>query len=406
MNHPRVLVTATLAQITSPGTGSRGSFRNDSHDHIPGSVLRGACAAIWIRHHGEPATGDTDFADIFEGDGTFGPLQADSTVRTPLSVRVHKYGPSPACEQWWWDRALGATETRCPTCQQDLADSKGERTEAPEQVTRVHAALDSDGVAEDKKLFETTGLAPGTRLAGWVTGPAVAALYHRDVPVARLKLGGGRSTGGGATITVDPAAEPDPLETHEGTVILRLASPGVFFDDFGFPTDRPGAEQLHDAFGCPAEVVEAWTRWTTVGGWHAASGLPKPTERAVAAGSTYTIRALGTPDPHALRRLRTGGIGARRREGYGALYTVHEPPRPDHSIARAHPITGFVGWAKIAAHLRGRADNWPPDSAADARLVTAIGKAATPEQAQALAVLLAIADRDRYLSVLDAIEVP
>ncbi|MEV0359414.1 type III-B CRISPR module-associated Cmr3 family protein [Nocardia sp. NPDC050697] len=453
MTHPRVLVRATLTQATSPGAGSRGSYRNDIHDHIPGAVLRGACAAAWIRRHGPPAADDTRFLDIFEGTGTFGPLEAETTVRVPLSVRLHKYAPGPHCQRWW-DQARGQTATSCPECGQDLTDSKGQRTLAVPRVARIHAALDPDGVALDEKLFETTGLAPGLTLSGWVSGPAVAALYHQGAPLSRLKLGGGRSTGGTATLTLDPDARPDPLETHDDTVILRLAAPGVFFDDFGFPAEQPSSTQLREAFGCAAEITGAWTRWSRIGGWHAASGLPKPTERAVAAGSTYTVRLLGTPDPGALERLRTTGIGARRREGFGALYTTPTPtvpasdttptatvppsdttaatrgdsaPAPERGpasldpagpvpaepqapgslvddTARARPITGFPGWPKIAGHLHARADRWPPDTAADARLLTAISKAASTAQTQALAALLAHRDRDHYLTVLDRIE--
>lgn len=406
MRTDRVLVTATLTQLTSPGTGSRGGHRNHSHDHIPGAVLRGACAAVWIRRHGPPAAGDTAFADIFDGDGTFGPLHAPATRPIPLSVRVHKYSPGPDCEQLWWDRAHAHDQTRCPDCGQDLTDSKGETLAAPARVTRTHAALTPDGVAIDDKLFRTTALASSTQLSGWVTGTAVAALYDHDgAPIPRLKLGGNRSTSGAATITIDPHAAPEPLENHNGALILRMATPAVFFDDHGFPTDRPSPHHLRAALNCDAEIEASWTRWTSVGGWHAASGLPKPVERAVAAGSTYLVRPHSTPDTDTLERLVTAGIGARRREGFGALFTVAEPPRPlAFSIHRARPLTSIPGWPRLAAHLRARAQTWPPDTATDTRLLAAITKTATPEQVTALTGLFAHTDRTLYRAVLTGIE--
>ncbi|MBF6189451.1 type III-B CRISPR module-associated Cmr3 family protein [Nocardia farcinica] len=326
MTHRRALVTAILDQPAALGTGSRGDFRTDTHDHIPGSVLRGACAAAWIRAHGKPAANDPRFAEIFEGNGVFGPLHAQETLPLPLSTRVHKYRPEPGCRQVWWDRAYDATDETCADCGQELRDSKGEPTGEVARVTRVHAALDEYGVAEDEKLFETVALAAGTRLSGWVSGDAVAALYHERSPLTRLKLGGGRSTRGAARITIDPAARPEPLEIRaDGHLILRSAAPAVFFDDYGFPTDRPSPAHLSALLGCPAEVVEHWTRWTEIGGWHAASGLPKPVERAVAAGSTYLVALSATPASERLDMLRTNGIGARRREGFGALYVF--PPR-------------------------------------------------------------------------------
>ncbi|MEW1734428.1 type III-B CRISPR module-associated Cmr3 family protein [Nocardia beijingensis] len=405
MSIDRVLVTATLDQLTSPGTGSRGGYRNHSHDHIPGSVLRGACAAAWIRRHGLPTGQDSAFADIFEGEGTFGPLHAASTVRVPLSVRVHKYGPGPDCQQLWWDQARGDNATRCPDCEQELIESKGETLKPPARVTRTHAALTPDGVAIDDKLFQTTALASGTQLSGWVTGSAVAALYHQGRPIPRLKLGGNRSTGGAAAITLDPHAAPEPLETCDDALILRMAAPAVFFDDRGFPADRPSPHQLRAALGCGADISAAWTRWTSVGGWHAASGLPKPVERAVAAGSTYLVHPHHTPDPDALDRLRTAGIGARRREGFGALYTTPEPPRPlAYWVRRARPVTTIPGWARLSAHLRARAQRWPPDTATDARLLAAVTKTTAPDQATALTELFTHTDHALYRAILDRIE--
>ncbi|WP_280260085.1 type III-B CRISPR module-associated Cmr3 family protein [Nocardia abscessus] len=378
MTPRRALVTAILDQPAALGTGSRGDFRNDTYDHIPGSVLRGACAAAWIRRHGKPAPDDTRFAEVFEGTGAFGPLHAQDTLPLPLSARVHKYGPEPGCRQVWWERAYGATQESCTDCGQELRESKGEPTGEVARLTRVHAALDAHGVAEDQKLFETVALAPGTTLSGWVSGDAVAALYHERSPLTRLKLGGGRSTRGGARITIDTLARPEPLEIRtDGHLILRCAAPAVFFDDFGFPADRPSPTHLRTLLGCPAEVIEHWTRWTDIGGWHAASGLPKPVERAVAAGSTYLVALSGTPAPERLDMLRTNGIGVRRREGFGALYVLaartaeNNDPAPPSETGSESPVPADRPSAPATAWTRRRDDrteSTPSRAKAESRL--------------------------------------
>ncbi|WP_433678309.1 type III-B CRISPR module-associated Cmr3 family protein [Nocardia sp. CA-119907] len=405
MTPQRVLVTATLEQATALGKRSRGDYRNDSFDHIPGAVLRGACAAAWIRRHGAPTADDAVFAEIFDGAGTFGPLHSPQSLPLPLSIRTHKYRPTEDCTQLWWDQALGPQSTTCPDCHQDLQDSKGAAIGNTAVSVHVHAALDATGVAKDGSLFQTTALAAGTQLTGWVSGPAVTGLYDsHGQPIPRLKLGGGRSTAGGAILTVDPEATPQALEVRgDGAVILRLASAAVFVDDFGFPADRPAESELRAVLGCAdAEIIQAWTRWTDIGGWHIASGLPKPVERAVAPGSTYLVRCPTPPEPTLLQQLHTRGLGLRRREGFGALFIAPPPPRPlGYWIKHTHAIREFPDWPKLQPYLRRRAASWPPERSGDERLLTAIAKVAAPEHTAALRHLLELSDLDLYTTVLD-----
>ncbi|WP_459714503.1 type III-B CRISPR module-associated Cmr3 family protein [Actinophytocola sp. KF-1] len=372
-------------------------------------MLRGAYAAAWIRRHGIDVTTSPEFSAVFEGTGTFGPLHTDTSLPLPLSVFRHKYQPSPRCERLWWDRALGAAETECPHCRQLLEPGRGEPIGEIPRVHRTRAALDMDGVARTAQLFQTSALPTGTQLHGWVTGPAVRALRLGDSTISRLKFGGDRSTHGAVTITVDDDM-PTPLETSvsEGSVmvVLRLAAPGVFLDQYGLPADRPDTDELREHLGCAdAEIVGAWTRWTEVGGWHAASGLPKPRDRAVAAGSTYQVRCGTAPAPDALTALRARGVGLRRREGFGALYVPPSPPLPDrYWFRRAIPVRGFHGWPRLRVLLRTRLDTWPPEPDADARLLTVLGKHLDDRQREALETFLSIGDQTTSGAVLDMLE--
>lgn len=404
-----VRVTATLDEPASLGRGRRADFRQDTFDHVPGSVVRGAYAATWIRTHGVDITTTPEFTAMFEGTGTFGPLHTDASLPLPLSVYRHKYEPSRICEWLWWDRALGHDETECPDCGQQLEPGRGEPIGEVARVHRTRAALDLDGVARKSQLFQTSALPAGTRLHGWVTGPAVHALRLGDIPITRLKFGGDRSTHGAVTITVDHDV-PTALETYETSnsvvVVLRLAAPGVFVDRYGLPTDRPDLNELRERLGCPdAEIAGAWTRWTEVGGWHAASGLPKPRDRAVAAGSTFQIRCGTPPAPDTLTALRAHGVGLRRREGFGALYVPPPAPLTDrYWFRRTNAVRQINGWPRLLARLRTRLDTWPPDTEADTRLLAVIGKHVDESQRQALETLLSIPDRDTSHTVLDMLE--
>lgn len=328
-------VTMTLEQPVHAGTGPLPDYRNPTHDHIPGSVLRGACAAAWIRARGEPVPGTAHrqaFIEAFESDGVFGPLHCNGSFPVPVSVMRHKYRAEPGCRQLWWDRSLGEKATECSDCGQALEAAKGEPHQRPQRLQRTRVALTTDGVAEDEKLYRKDSLDRHQLFTGWVSAGAVGAFEIDGKPLQQLWLGGGRTTGGLARITIDHDAEPEALEVDGAAVVLRLASSAIFVDDAGLPADIPSTAELHEVLGVnKVEVVGRWTRWGEAAGWHAAAGLAKPTERVVTAGSTYRIQCDSVPSPEMLRALRVRGLGLRRREGFGALCPPLDPPDPEQS---------------------------------------------------------------------------
>ncbi|MFC7343247.1 type III-B CRISPR module-associated Cmr3 family protein [Saccharopolyspora griseoalba] len=319
-------VTVTLDHEVVAGRNARADFRQDTYQHIPGSVLRGALAAVWIRERGTEITSSQSFLSAFEGDGSFGPLYSRTGYPVPLSVAVHKYAPGDDCQRRWWDRARGENATHCEQCSAPLEASKGKPQESVELIKRTMSELDAGGVAKDGQLFSQSAIAAKTRLSGWVFGDAVHGLAVGDEPIITVSLGSRRSLRGQVRLTTAEEV-PEPLERRNDTdVVLRLASPAVFCDEFGFPVDTPDLTELANLLDVEVEpITDKWVRWDEAGGWHAASGLPKPTERAVAAGSTYLLRCDRAPTDDALRLLHARGIGLRRREGFGALYTAPEP---------------------------------------------------------------------------------
>lgn len=397
-------VTVTLNETVAPGKNARSDFRQDIHNHVPGSVLRGAVAAVWLRHLGRAAATTPEFIEIFDGEGSFGPLHSTASPPIPLSVRVHKYEPTPRCRQLWWDAALGDIAESCPRCESPLEFSKGQPRGTVDTTTRTMTALSTDGVALDGSLFSQAALSKGLRLQGWLHGKAVNAFCLDGSPVTSLLLGSRRSLRGSATVELDHDAVPDPVESVGNDIILRLAAPAVFVDDYGLPGMTPDPIELSEVLGVTAlEVTSpAWTRWDEVGGWHAASGLPKPTERAVAAGSTYRVRCAEPPSEAARRTLMARGIGLRRREGFGALFRT-EAPR------------GFAAWTGLVAPLRRRPELLPifrnrlnalrRGGVNDAILHTALQKIhAEPDYIQAFQTMLGITDADLYEHLLEFLE--
>lgn len=423
MSPPRaVRVTVTLDQPVAVGTGPRPDYRSPTFNHIPGAVLRGACAAEWIRWVGAPDPGNphrAQFLDVFEGEGVFGPLYKTGTYPVPLSVYQHKYAPGERCRRLWWDQAVWSPQERgagtafpqtCPDCAQRLEPSKGKPRAKVRELHRTRAALTADGVAREKQLFRTDALARDQVFTGWVSGPAVDAFVLNGAPVEYLWLGGDRSTGGLARVRVEHDVQPDSLETSGTAVVLRLAAPGIFVDAAGLPMEEPDPAELADALHVGSVRVErSWVRWGEVSGWHAASGLPKPTERCVTAGSTYLIRCDVPPSDAALRWLRLRGVGLRRREGFGALCPPMTPPVTLASITGTlAPLRAEDDFAELVRHLRARTPllegpllegPGTEDTFLIDRLNQLVGRAEA-----ALRILLEMDDVDLYRKALDFLD--
>jgi CRISPR-associated protein Csx10 len=312
-------ITARVQQPMSIGT-TAADMRRSTQRFVPGSAVRGAYAARWLTEHGDYQTSPSlrrRFIDLFERpDIRFGPLFAADGQPVSLATRLHKYGPTEGCQRTTWNAAVEpaiARIVRCPDCQQTLEPSRGD-VDGVATSDRIRVALSDDETAQHGMLYSRESIDVGTTLLGYIHGddPWLAA-------VTRLRLGGKRSTSGAVTLTVrivDTLPVPTLLDDGR-TVIVWLASPGVFVDTMGRPSDCPSEEELSCLLGVHADIEATWVRRVRVGGWHIASGLPKPVEIAVQAGSTYRIRCTETVSDEGLQRLADVGLGLRRNEGFG-----------------------------------------------------------------------------------------
>lgn len=323
--------TIRLTQAAHLGSRPRSDFIRHTDRRIEGATVRGAFAAAWIRDHGEPTPTSprrADFLRLFEGGVRFSPLYA---ADPPISLAVvgHKYPVLDTCRADEFDLASERKPPKtCPDCGQTLVPRRDLRDSGWIPVSRKPGLqVGDDGVAVDGNLFAIDSVRPGVGFTGELHGDP--ADIEELLSLEDLRVGGRRATRGAVTLrpsTATPAALPAnaPQRISAQEIVIRLASPAVFVDAEGRPSSAPSADELSETLGVDTTVVKRWHRWRTVGGWHAASGLPKPMETAVAAGSTYVCHLAGRADDAALTRLAERGVGLRRHEGFGHL----APPTP------------------------------------------------------------------------------
>jgi hypothetical protein len=300
----------------------------------------------------------------------------------------------------WVPAVTGDAPLRCPGCGSPLDQVKTLRGDRPPVRRRTSVSIGESGVARRGVLFTRETLEAGQEFRGTLvtTDPALLSALAGLGPI---RVGGRRTTYGLAEVSIrdEPGGPSRALVQHldDTTLVVRLRSPGIFTDPHGRPGRDPDPAELTEAFGVPARVVRRWTRWQQAGGWHVASGLPKPAELAVVAGSSYVISAERAVADAALDELARRGLGLRRHEGFGDLAPppVLRPGRRarEQEAARRRKLMDQVAplrgvpvrfpriWpallAEMAAHVNGdpaatgrlrRVADSPPDPAVGAAL--------------------------------------
>lgn len=323
-------LTLTLRQAAQLGDRPRDDFVLATLRHLPGAAVRGAFAAAWIAANGEPdGPGRDAFVTLFEGGVRFGTLIRPGSEADSLAVVRHKYEPKGCCRVIDYDRAVGQDPgPECLDCHSPLEPVRpglfpdslfpDGGTQQPAVRRRTSVAIGAAGVARRGQLFTRETLRHGQDFTGTLIAADPASLAALR-EIRQVRVGGRRTTHGLADAAITDAPAPGPQVVDDTTLVIRLRSPGIFTDEFGRPRPEPGAAELTRVLGVPARVERRWARWHEVGGWHIASGLPKPAELAVAAGSTYQIHTERSVDPAALQRFARRGVGLRRHEGFGDL---------------------------------------------------------------------------------------
>ncbi len=319
--------------------GSRldAGWLTDTHRFVPGSVLRGALAALWLAEYRGPkpqTIRDEEFQRLFEGGVRFGPLYSSDDALRPLSVFGCKYADDEDCRRFTHDAAFHSpAPATCPACDSPAVASKG-HVEGVRVVGHTRVQLDERERAVEGQLYTRRALPAATRLTGLIDGDPGGELAWLMQTERRVRFGGRRSTSGLATLSASAEATPAAFTgfvPDRQRLVVRLLAPGIFVDKYGRPSWLPDLAELSAILGVPVDVDAAFARPTVVSGWHAVSNLPKPRDFAVAAGSVFVLRfGAGLPDHAGLTRLWHAGLGLRRAEGNGwiTLQRWHAPPLP------------------------------------------------------------------------------
>ena len=248
-------------------------------------------------------------------------MYREGIVPHPLSILTHKYGPGN-CGFGDLDLAVRPEGPppglQCPSCHEPLTSRRG-LPNAPVARRRTSTQVAALVVAVDGTLHSRDSLEAGLSFSGRVTGDLEAwQLLTEIAEEMSLSVGGRRTTRGLVKVEIsdDPVGEGAmPLPCDESLLVLRLESPAVFVTDDGRPRNAPDPMTLAASLGVDrVDIKGQWSRWEQIGGWHAASNLPKPVEVAVTAGSTYLIRTSSRPSDDALASLISAGVGLRRHE--------------------------------------------------------------------------------------------
>jgi CRISPR-associated protein Csx10 len=355
-------VRLTSEQTLAVGTRREVAFVQHGEDHITGSALRGALAKVWIAQHGEPqamlkSSDDREFFEcLFEGKLQFSPALPVGFQREPISVAYCKYKVTNNCAAWFVDLAFLESPTgnaiacqvcgkkdevfgeHCCKCGGAVARGKGKLHSVPRSLRtqRTRTAVDSrTNSALQSALFSRELLAEGGVFQGTIRGfenlpsPLKEQIEEWLKGISTVRIGGASSVMGRAGIKiwdVDGSQQPSPGKIRkDGLRVLRFNSPAILLDDAGRPTANIQDEVSRQPELGKTTVVNQWVRMVAVGGWSVSSGLPKPMEQAVAAGSTYLI-AIDASDPRYSEQFEAWvatGIGHRRREGFG--FAVLDP---------------------------------------------------------------------------------
>ncbi|MBK8867349.1 MAG: type III-B CRISPR module-associated Cmr3 family protein [Dermatophilaceae bacterium] len=326
-----MLKLAEPAQLATLATSDQ---LNRTETYVPGWVVRGALANAWLTQHAvRTRTGRFDlepdqrkqFVSLFEGNVRFSPLYAGGQLPVPLSVFGHKHEDADLSHRF--DAAHEDDFTHpevCPVdqCRQRIEGKRG-LAATPSVVTRSSVVVGQDGTAVKGLLFSRASLDPrggDTTFTGVIEGPS--DLLGVLTSLSHVRIGGRRTAQGGAAVNFEELTQtPEPDVLKNGTLLLRLVAPAIFVDDQGRSLPHPSEAELSRVLGQQATVAKAWSRWERIGGWHVASGLPKHTELAVCAGSTFAISpgGHGSFDRDKVISLLGRGLGLRRHEGFGHL---------------------------------------------------------------------------------------
>lgn len=306
---------------------------------IPGSALRGALVARYLRQHpgqdlataAQPRTlflnGETCFLNGYPLDNEviFLPTPASFHCAKGESTPVYDLSVEPREDNAWEPQAVSA-----PFCQ--ITDDQVLFYHPTKQIN-VHTQRDREkgrATTDSGAVFRYEALAAGQAFTGVILcATAANADLLEPLLQGELLLGGSHNAGygrvriGAVKRIVGWREVPAPQADIPpgGSLSLTLLSDAILRDTWGQPLPFVTAAWLSAQLGVPviADPTRTFARTSIVGGFNRKWGLPLPQMPAARAGSVYTFTAQATVPVTQLAALLKAGIGERRAEGFGRL---------------------------------------------------------------------------------------
>jgi len=331
-----------------------------SLDRIPGSALRGWCAAHLYDALRERAWTVFHAGGVRWLDGLPADDQGLRSAPVPLSWHANKADAeaAPQRDGCWqaehlFNLAAGAAEGAAQPggfqpkgLRQGYVGSGGQALQ-PARRYRLMTAIAQDGQVAEGQLFGYECLAAGQRFVAALevddgvldedtTGRLLATLD------GVIRLGRSRSAQyGRVRARATPAPAPAlPAPPAAGAALhLLLVSDACLRDGHGHPSLAPDPATLDLAAGVEVDLARTYLRSRRYSGWNAYRGGPEMERQVLAAGGVITLRSPGGFDDGLLARLARG-IGSERALGLGEVL-VHpawlRSPRPEFGPRPAAP---------------------------------------------------------------------
>lgn len=353
--------------VTQPGSDDETGAR--SSDYIPGSVLRNALAARYIRARalGDPAA-DPACRRLFFSEATRF-LNALPLVngRPSLPVPLSWYADKKSLADFIADSGKSIEVCDAALDDQPLNNmaearpfARDGRLCAPDPTREKSGALEVAVAREvaihiqraNKRLLETKhdtqvytyqALSAGQSFFGAIVAPdaETAGTFSDMLQGLEISIGGSRTAGYGrmrfesVTVRDDWRGYEWPGEDDEDAdkIVITLLSDAIVRD----PLTGQYCEDLTPIFHARPEAMYRRTR--LVGGFNRKWSLPRPQAYVIQAGSVfvYDRTAISADD---LARAASEGIGERRCDGFGHIavnwqrdttVTITRPARPDQA---------------------------------------------------------------------------
>ncbi|MCB9422748.1 MAG: hypothetical protein H6667_23310 [Ardenticatenaceae bacterium] len=324
------------ALLTAPGGDPN---TDESVDHIPGSVIRGALAHKYRQANMSQA----DFARLFlDGSTRF--------FNAYLAHEAERMLPTPAHWQRKKDpQTSDEKEERrvYDLTKQQLSARKSVGgpfmwisnetvyAQRPQHEVAVHNARNREmgrAIPNDttnrSALFRYRALAARQKFVGYILVKDADAAQMQSLLDGQIWLGGSRSAGYGRSQFTTTQTASTNREIAQPRQVLKAGTPfWVYFTSDAILRDpesgQHGAylqEQLADLLsGHTLQVLNSYGRFGWVGGFNLHWGLPLPQTWSMLKGSVWQMQSDQDISAADIERIEQRGIGARRAEGFGAL---------------------------------------------------------------------------------------